>query len=411
MIRIASIVALSAAACLGVIGCGGSDDPAATTASGGQPSAASQQRMTDEAFQVVSSTPVVPVCNPGSLPNEDEETCNHFWNHMLAWKPITDATAGPMLEGAPSSSTAGAMVYGGFEALEGSSHWWGPNGLDGCTGNIKQNADYCKGVAPGLEFGKKTLIEAYDDGSAVKTRITWNLTAGDVRFGNEFFMAYNDGGAGETQYAFCSLRSGSNSGQWVSCSRSGDGDGAQINTDQPAGNDEDYASFGWVVENYPVLVSINNTLPDSRFQMESAGGTGVAFSTKGSTAGALVSGSKGATLDGAIDSQASMWVAGFRKRTGDGLVALKGRLSGTSTTAKDSAFNGAPVAISVEFAQREKTTKTAAGTESKPVPPSCKVSNTNRGGDTAKCSVIEFIPGGVSTPGILQVAIQPGSQS
>lgn len=412
MIRIASAATLLAAGCLVIAGCGGSDAPVTTNADGGEPSTASQQRMTSEAFDVVSSSPNVPVCNPGGLPDEDEETCNFFWNYLLAWDPLTDNTKGPLLGGAPSSTTTGAMVYGGFEALEGSSHWWGPNDLEGCTGSISRNASYCKGVKPGLAFGKRTLIEAYDDGSAVKTRITWDLSAGDVKFGNEYFMAYNDGGSGGTQFAFCSTRSGAASGQWVSCSRAGDdSDGAQINADQPADNNEDYASFGWVVENYPILIGINNTLPNSEFQLEQVEGTGVAYSATGSSPDALAGGKGGAKLVGDANSQASLWVAGFRKRTGDGRASLTGRLSGTTEAARKSAFNGAPVTISVEFAQREKAVKTANGTEMRPVPPTCRVNNTNKPGDNARCSIVQFTPGRASSPGVLLVAIQSGSQS
>ena len=420
-IAIASAVA--ALACVALVGCGGSDAPSTTAGEAGGGPASTQQRITSDARKVINSNPQLPVCNPGGLDDEDEETCQHFWNHLLAWKTLTDPVQGPVLEGAPSSSASGSMIYAGFTGQLDDEHWYGPNLPEGCagTGSVKQNASYCKGKAPGLQFGKTTNIETYDNGSETKSTIAWDLSAGDVDFGTEYFMAYNDGGAGGTQYAFCGQRSGTGGGggQWVSCSRES-ADGAKINPDQPAGNDEDYASFGWVVEDYPILIGVQNRMPGTTLLLDAPSiEGGVAFSAAGSTKGAL---DGTASIKGAQNTDESLWIAGFRKRTGDGKVVLTGTFESTgggtttgtetsttgtttSRTVVNDAINGASLSVEVEFAQRPK------GSAKAPVAPTCKVKTNNSGGATASCQVVGFGAGGVSSPGELNVVIQQSSGS
>jgi len=389
---------------VGVAACGSSDAPQATSAAGGgSPSSATAAdgRLTAAARKVITNYPSTPVCNPGGLPDEDEETCQHFWNHMLQWTAITDATRGPVLDGAG----AGSMIYEDYEALFNDRHWWGPNNLkkkDAATGKVSQcdsskEKESCYGAY--LEFGAATNIETYDTGNEVKSRVTWKLTAGDVAFGREYFTASNDGGKDGIQWAFCGPRSEKGgSGEWVSCSRANaEGDGATINTDQPAGNDEDYASFGWVIEDYPVLVGIANQLADSRLDIEQppTPGRGVALSRTGSSTGMVDGGAKLAGSASAVD-QPLLWLAGFRSRTGEGAISIEGRLAPATDTAKDNAWSGAEVTVTVKFTKDVKT---------------CEVKNTDKGGDQAKCEIRQFTPGGRSTPGVLLVYIQRGSGS
>jgi len=398
---ITSAVAVSAVLLAGVItGCG-SSDPAttATSGSGGpsqaQPASAGAERIDSAVQDVLSNYPSTPICNPGGLPIEDEETCQHFWNYMLAWQPLTDAEGGPTLAGAG----AGSMIYGGFEGLfpdaggGRSSHWWGP---DICGGNPRGNTTHCKGARPGLLFGKRALVETEDNGDAVKSRVTWALAPGDVTFGNEYFLAYNNGGAGGDQYAFCSTRSGHTSGQWVSCSRTSD-DGAQINTAQPAGNNEDYASYGWVLEDYPILIGIRNGISGSTFVVNARPSTaGVAFSTNASTPG-ITTGN--ASLKGSsAASSPGLWLAGFRTRTGNGVVSVTGKLMADKP--ENAGYNGASVVLKADFSQASGETAGAR---------SCKVLAHAALGDQAKCSIVEWVPGGRSAPGVFRVEIQTGS--
>lgn len=395
-----ALVTVSGAALMA--GCGGSSDVATTSgqSSGGGPASAGG-RITNAARDVVESSPSVPVCNPGGLPNEDEETCQHFWNHMLQWQaldPQTEAQSGPKLVGAAS----GSMLYRGFEALEGASHWWGPNF---CGGNPKQS-DNCTSNTAGLPFGDHTLVETFDDGSAVKSRVTWQLKPGDVNFGNEYFTAYNDGGSGGTQWAFCGPRSGNPSGQWVSCSHSSD-DGATINCNQPQGNDEDYCSYGWVVEDYPVLVGLSSTLPGSTFTMTAEPSlTGVKLSAVGSSKDAV---SGKATLVGG--QSAALWLAGYRQRagTGDfGSISLQGKLK--DTTKSSAGFDDATVTLTVRFLKPATGgTATTSGSREVISAPKCTVTANVGAGDQAKCEITQFVPGGPSSPGIVTAVIQRGS--
>ena len=397
-----TVITVNAGAML-LAGCGGSADMQSSSGStGGGPASASTTagpRVADEAAKIIGSSPDVPVCNPGSLPNEDEETCAHFWNHLLAWQPLdaaTQAASGPTMAGAGK----GSMKYEGFQALEGASHWWGPNF---CGGNPKSPTN-CVANAAGLPFGQQTLVETYDDGSAVKSRVIWSLNPGDVSFGKEFFTAYNDGGMGGTQYAFCSTRGGTPSGQWVSCSPSSD-DGATINCNQPADNNEDYCSFGWVVEDYPVLVGVSNALPDSRFRMSKPPSLqGVMLTAQGSSKGVVAGNASVASKP--TGAAPALWFAGYRQRAGAddfGSITIQGTLEstttkgGTTSTPVETGFEGATVTVSVRFIKGAKTE------------PTCKVSAGVAAGDQAKCDITEFSPGGVSTPGILTVVIQRGS--
>lgn len=383
-----ALAGLAAAAVLA--GCGGSDTPAATTAAdGGSPASSAQNRMTAAAFTVVSNYPRTPICNPGGLPNEDEETCAHFWNHMLQWTSFNSKT-GPTLDGVGN----GSMIYKGFTGLQDDTHWWGPSDLQNCTGNIKQNPNYCVDVQPGLLFGKKTNIETYDNGSETESEVTWKLQSGDVNFGEQTFRARNNGGAGGSQGSSC------RPGQWISCSK--DGGQAVVENQQPEGNDEDYASFGWVIETYPILVRIENKLPGAQLVEARAAGQQVAFSRNQSSPSLIDTSTDGAKL---ADAESSLWAAGFRTREGDGLVSVTGRLEGTGEAGKSNSYHNAPFSLSVEFAQKEKGT----GTTKQPVAPSCKVQNTNVGGDSAKCLIKEFLPGGRSEAGVLQVSIVSGS--
>ena len=410
-IAIASAVA--ALACVALVGCGGSDAPSTTAGEAGGGPASTQQRITSDARKVINSNPQLPVCNPGGLDDEDEETCQHFWNHLLAWKTLTDPVQGPVLEGAPSSSASGSMIYAGFTGQLDDEHWYGPNLPEGCagTGSVKQNASYCKGKAPGLQFGKTTNIETYDNGSETKSTIAWDLSAGDVDFGTEYFMAYNDGGAGGTQYAFCGQRSGTGGGggQWVSCSRAGDdGDGAKINPNQPAGNDEDYASFGWVVEDYPILIGVQNRMPRAVLTLgrpKSDAGSAAVFSETGSTAGVITG---KASLQGAVTSRQALWIAGYRSRVGDSTVSVVGDLKASDSSGSGEAFDGAKISIKVDFAQRPSGTGTSSAAQA-PVAPTCEVTSQATAGDNAKCEIIEFVKGGVSAPGVLRTVIYSGS--
>ena len=69
------------------------------------------------------------------------------------------------------------------------------------------------------------------------------------------------------------------------------------------------------------------------------------------------------------------------------------------------AINGATLAVEVEFAQRPK------GAGKTPVKPTCVVKANNTGGATASCQVVQFLKGGVSSPGEFNVVIQQASGS
>jgi len=401
-------VTASIAVAIGLAGCGSSGSPQATTAAdGGSPSSvANSGRITQAAQDMLADNPSTPTCNPGGLPNEDEETCQHFWNYLLRWKPATDPARGPLLDVAG----AGSMTYVGFEGLLDDEHWWGPNGLqkkNADTGaveacNSDRDANRCTGAY--LDSGKTTNIETLDNGSETKSRVTWALSAGDVDFGREHFMAYNNGGAGGEQYAFCGPRSeAAGSGEWVSCSRTSP-DGADINTRQPSGNDEDYASYGWVVEDYPVLVGITNKIAGSALKFDQVPvGDGVEFSATASTAGVATGRGEVVGNSGGSGS-ANAWLAGFRTRTGDGRVVLTGRLRATDS--EDPGWNGGLVNITVEFGQRSTTKVEDGKTVVVPPPkPTCTVRQ-QTGGAQATCTTSQFVAGERSTPGVLIATLQ-----
>ena len=236
--------------------------------------------------------------------------------------------------------------------------------------------------------------------------MTWQLKPGDVNFGNEYFTAYNDGGSGGTQWAFFGPRSGNPSGQWVSCSQSSD-DGATINCDQPQGNNEDYCSYGWVVEDYPVLVGLSSTLPGSTFTMTGEPSlTGVKLSAAGSSKDAV---SGKATLVGG--QTAALWLAGYRQRagTGDfGSISLQGQLKDTTKSA--AGFDDATVTLTVRFLKPTTGgTSTTSGSREATSAPKCTVTANVGAGDQAKCEITQFVPGGPSSPGIVTAVIQRGS--
>ena len=361
MIRSFAVVCATGLAALAVAGCGGSDAPPATTAaSGGGPASAGSgpatagdgsaqdgsartDYMSDETYIAVRDTPALPICNPGGLPNEDEETCQWFWNRLLTWAPVTGAPSRPTLVPATNS-----MIYEGFTGEQGDTHWFGPE-LTNCdgTGSIKGNPDYCKGRTPGLEFDKSTNIETYDNGPTTQSTIAWRLSAGDVSFGTEYFTAHNDGGPGGTQWAFCGARSSKgNTDAWVSCSRANaERDGAMVNTTQPPGNDEDYASFGWVVANYPVLVQVQDLVPKTTMTLAGpTAGADVQFSAAGSSPGATqgTASVQGGRQRG--NPRNLIWLAGYRTRTGDGTVGIS-----VGLTSATPAFNGTTAEVSVGF--------------------------------------------------------------
>ena len=414
-------VGLTALAVIAVAGCGGADEATtttpATTSAGGPSSvgSAAQARMTKEAYDVVNTRPGVPICDPGGLSEaqQDEETCQWFWNHLLQWAPLANAESGPIL-----TASTDSMIYEGFSGELSDTHYWGPDLPKGCegTGDRKRNATYCKGRTPGLEFGKSTNIETYDNGSETRSTVAWKLSAGDVPFGIEYFTAYNNGGDGGDQWAFCGSRSSRKSGDgWVSCSRANaENDGATINTQQPQRGNYDFASFGWVVEDFPILVGVTNRIPSTTITLDRPDqGADVRFSETGSSPGALTGSAK---LAGDRRNRASIWVAGFRKRVGDGKVDLSFTISVTkppvTTTTPDppattpalesdlGGLNGASLEISVEFAQVGKT-------DGKPVPPTCQVKQAV-GTGAAKCE-LSFFPGGVSSVGVLAATLLPKS--
>ena len=341
---LASIVVLAAVAVVALAGCGASDTPATSAAAGGPSSAGSpaQARMTKEAYDVVNTTPGVPICDPGGLSeaDQDEETCQWFWNRLLTWAPVTGAPSRPTLVPATNS-----MIYEGFTGEQGDTHWFGPE-LTNCdgTGSIKGNPDYCKGRTPGLEFDKSTNIETYDNGPTTQSTIAWRLSAGDVSFGTEYFTAHNDVGPGGTQWAFCGARSSKgNTDAWVSCSRANaERDGAMVNTTQPPGNDEDYASFGWVVANYPVLVQVQDLVPKTTMTLaRPAADADVQLSAAGSSPGATQG---TASVQGGRQRGNLLWLAGYRKRTGDGTVGVS-----VGLTSATPAFDGTTAEVSVAF--------------------------------------------------------------
>jgi hypothetical protein len=389
-------------------GCGGSSGTSSSTAASGGPAQATSttaeasERVLPQAQAVINDYPSTPPCAPGGISWKDEEICQHFWNHMLAWQPLADAARGPTMAGAGR----GSMIYEGYENLISAPHWWGP---DICGGNPKENANHCKGTQPGLVFGNSgALVESFDDGTEVKARVAWALRPGDVAFGNEYFMAYNNGGDGGSQHAFCSARSGSASGEWVSCSRVSE-DGAQISTELPhdVSSSADYASYGWVLENYPVLVGIHNGIPNSKLVVNSAPTpVGVRFSPQASSPG-ITKGN--ASIAGSSDtSSPALWLAGYRTRTSDGSVTITGKL--VADDPKEAGYSGALATVVVEFAQRDKEQKKSVDgrevVERKPVDPTCTVQTPTSVGDKAKCVVVEWIPGGRSEPGVLRVEIQ-----
>jgi len=219
-----------------------------------------------------------------------------------------------------------------------------------------------------------------------------------VSFGREYFYASNDGGKGGNQSAFCAGRSGKGgSGEWVSCSNANaERDGAVINTDQPPGNDEDYASFGWVIEDYPVLVGIGNQLAGSKLEIDQfPTGDNVQFSKRASSAGMLAG---TASIEGTAGAKGlpQLWLAGYRTRTGEGAVSIAGTLRPAKDDFADNAWNGAEVTITAKFAKDVRT---------------CEVRNTGKAGDQAKCDIREFTAGSPSRPGVLLVTIQRGSGS
>lgn len=390
-------VGLTALAVIAVAGCGGADEATtttpATTSAGGPSSvgSAAQARMTKEAYDVVNTRPGVPICDPGGLSEaqQDEETCQWFWNHLLAWKQLgttdADLEAGPTLEGAPSGTDFGSMIYKGFTGELGDEHYWGPDLPEGCEGNKRKNPSYCVDKSPGLRFGKSTNIETIDRGTATQSTVEWKFTAGDVALGNERFTAYNDGGPGGEQWAFC------RGSEWVSCSRANaSNDGADINTTQPE-DEEDYASYGWVIEAFPVLIRVRNRMPDSVLTLKAPLAGTLAYSAKGSSPKVL---EEGASMAGSADNNKWVWLAGFRKRAGSAQSTLEAILEATGSS-QGEAYDGATVKITADFKPGGQK-------------PSCVVVGPEVTGDNAKCETT-LIAGGVSSPGVLSVTILRGS--
>ncbi len=393
IVRSLSVASLLAVIAIAGAGCGGSGGTATTASSsgGGGPASAPAGRIEPAARAVVDVTPATPVCDPGGLgpANRDEETCQWFWNHLLAWKQLgttdADLEAGPTLEGAPSGTDFGSMIYKGFTGELGDEHYWGPDLPEGCEGNKRKNPSYCVDKSPGLRFGKSTNIETIDRGTATQSTVEWKFTAGDVALGNERFTAYNDGGPGGTQWAFC------RGSEWVSCSRANaSNDGADINTTQPE-DEEDYASYGWVIEAFPVLIRVRNRMPDSVLTLKPPLAGTLAYSAKGSSPKVL---EEGASMAGSAENTKWVWLAGFRKRAGSAQATLEAMLEATGSS-QGEAYDGATVKITVDFKPGGQK-------------PSCVVVGPEVTGDNAKCETT-MIAGGVSSPGVLSVTILRGS--
>ena len=412
-----ALAAAVVAGAIAVAGCGGSDAPVASTAaggSGGGPASApaASGRIASDAQKVIESNPQPKACAPGGLPADTgQATCQFFWNHMLMWQKGPDAATGPVLVGAGPNS----MEYLGYRRESTAEPWWGPNLPTGCegTGSIERNGNYCAWGKPGLEFGKSTLIEARSTGPEAKSVVSWYLEPGGVRLGPLDFMASSSGGQGGTQYAFCGRRAGTDRqdwSEWVSCSRANpEHDGAIINAAKASPDARPAASFGWVLETYPVLVRVTNLLTDTALVTPRAGaGPGVTYSPTASMWGPnpgrvhRLDGPRAAAGgSGPSGAEASWWVAGYRKRTGEGAtVSVLGQLVVVRAS-------GVAPSRGLQFLYRADLTQLAKTAGSQPQPVGC-LGNGRSPSARGRC-LVRFSPGGPSAPAVVEVTLVPGA--
>lgn len=414
---------LAGAMAIAVAGCGGSDAPVVSTAaggSGGGPTSvsATSGRIAPDAQKVIDSTPQPPACAPGGLPADTAQaTCQVFWNHILMWHRGPDVATGPVLVGADP----GSMEYLGYRGSGSAQPWWGPNLPTGCegTGSIERNGNYCGYRKPGLEFGKSTLIEARSTAPEAKSTVTWYFEPGGTRLGSVDFMASSTGGEGGTQYAFCGERAAARDNpslhDWVSCSRANpEHDGAIINAQKASPDARPAASFGWVIESYPVLVRVTNQVPDTALVRPRTGRSdGVRYSNAATMWGAnprpvhRLDGPRAtAGGQGPSGAEASWWLAGYRTRTGTGAtVSVMGRLvavppSGRVPRVGRSRSIGRPFTYSADLTDLAK----AGG-----APRTVECVGSGRTPRTGGRCLVRFSPGGASVPAVVEVTLVPSA--